>query len=141
MGAHQTKITIKPDDIDILNHVNNIVYVKYFEKARFDWYQKIGLNFESLLEDGLGVVLRNLEISYIKEARLGDSLVVETIPYRLGNSSFTLKQKIINQHEEVITEAETVKVMIDLEKRKSIPLIGKITEQFKVSKLDKKGME
>jgi thioesterase III len=121
-----------------LNHVNNNVYVKYFEKARFDWYEKIGLNFESLLGDGLGTTQsRNI----FKEARLGDILVVETIPYRLGNSSFTLKQMIINQHKEVITEAETVKVLIDLEKRKSIPLIGKITEQFKISKLDKKGME
>jgi len=98
--------------------------------ARLEWYKKIGLSLEQLMIQGQAIVLRNLEISYINEAHLGDRLTITTMPYQRGKSSFTLKQKIYNKDNEIITEAEAVTVMIDLEKRKSIPLINSIGMYF-----------
>ncbi|RLL46868.1 acyl-CoA thioesterase [Oceanobacillus piezotolerans] len=130
MNGHYTEITVQPDDIDSLNHMNNIVYIQYLEKARFEWYDQIGLSLETLMSKGQALVLRNLEVSYINEARLGDTLKIKTSPFKRGKTSYTLKQIIYNQKNEILTEAETVTVMIDLEKRKSIPLIADITKYF-----------
>lgn len=130
MEGYISEIIVQPEDIDRLQHVNNIVYIQYLEKARFAWYKEIGVSLKELMSRGQAIVLRNLEISYINEARLGDKLTVHTIPHRRGKSSFILKQFIYNQLNEKITEAETVTVMIDLEKRKSIPLIEDIAKHF-----------
>ena len=130
MDGHSTEITVQPEDIDVLNHMNNIIYIQYLENARLEWYKKIGVSLDQLMIKGQAIVLRNLEISYINEAHLGDRLTITTMPYRRGKRSFTLKQKIYNKNNEIITEAEAVKVMIDLEERKSMPLINSIGKYF-----------
>ncbi|MFC4024082.1 acyl-CoA thioesterase [Oceanobacillus longus] len=130
VGEHFTEVIVQPEDIDVLNHVNNIIYIHYFEKARLEWYKKIGFTIDKLMKEGQAFVLRNLEISYINEAHLGEKLTITTKPYQRGRSSFTLKQKIYNANHEIITEAEVVTVMIDLEKRKSMPLVDSVGQFF-----------
>lgn len=130
MEGHIMEINVKAEDIDALDHVNNLVYINYLEKARLAWYKEIGVNLKELIKQGQAIVLRNLNISYINEARIGDQLTIQTVPLQRGKTSFVLKQHIYNQHQEKITEAETVTVMIDLEKRKSIPLMEEIAMHF-----------
>lgn len=125
-----TEIVIQEEDIDALNHVNNIAYIKYFEKARFDWYESHGIYLHEYMKKGLAFVLRKLDISYINEARLGDVLKIKTIPDKTGKSSFTIKQEMYNSQNELITEVDVVTVMIDLEKRKSIPVVEEIAKHF-----------
>ena len=91
----------------------------------------IGMNINTLIDKGLAFVNRKLEVSYINEALLGEVLKIKTIPYGMGRSSFTVKQVIYNQHDQVITEAISVNVMIDFEKRKSIPLVEDIAKRFR----------
>lgn len=124
-------ITVKEEDIDLLDHVNNSVYITYLEIARTDWYIKMGINMKKeIIGQDLGTVLRKLEVLYIKEAKLGDQLKVITRPGHLGKTSFTFEQAIFNQRDEKVTEATAVNVMIDLSARKSIPVIDKIGRYF-----------
>ena len=39
MAVNVTEVIVHADDIDELNHVNNITYIKFLEKARYDWYE------------------------------------------------------------------------------------------------------
>lgn len=126
---------VKEEDIDIFNHVNNLKFMKYLEQARLEWYKSLNLNLKILMNNGLGIVLRNIEVSFIGEGLLGDTLTIETIPYKRGNSSFTFKQNIYNQNGDHITEAKTTSVMIDLDKRKSIPVIDEIARHFEKTKV------
>lgn len=130
LEEYLTEIIVESEDIDLLNHVNNIAYIKFFEIARFNWYRKNGIHLKELMKCGKAFVVRNLDVSYHDEARLGDRLKIKTIPYKLGNSSFTFKQYIYNEQNKLITEAKVVSVMIDLEKRKSIPVIEEIAKHF-----------
>ena len=131
MEAGILNIVVEEDDIDVLQHMNNMVYIKYLEKARLAWYEQIGERFQTILDRGYGTVVRNLNISYIKEARLGDKLQIKTIPLSIGNSSFVMKQWIYNEHDEVITEAEAVIVLIDLHKRAKTPIPAELANKLK----------
>ena len=130
MEGFISEIKVDDGDIDIFNHVNNLVFIKYLERARFEWYDNKDINIERLMNIGLGFVLRNIEVSFIGEGRLGDVLTIETIPYKRGNTSFTMKQKIYNQSGIQITEAKTTSVMIDMDKRRPISLIEEIGKHF-----------
>jgi len=33
VDGHSTEITVQPEDIDVLNHMNNIIYIQYLENA------------------------------------------------------------------------------------------------------------
>lgn len=124
-------IVVEEEDIDILQHMNNMVYIKYLEKARLEWYHQIGASFQKMLDQGYGSVVRNLNISYIKEARLGEKLQIKTTPISLGNSSFVMKQWISNESDEVITEAEAVIVMINLHKREKALIPTELADEVK----------
>lgn len=126
-----TNVVVQREDIDELEHVNNKVYVHYFEKGRIDWYSKSGLTIDTMRKRQLGTAVVKLTITFLKEARLGESLRIKTSPVRLGNTSFDLKQEIFNAAGEKITEALVTSVMFDLEKRKSTRVAPEIACQFR----------
>lgn len=69
------KITVSTNDIDNLQHVNNLVYVKWMDKiATAHWSF---LTKENPLPQYVWVVIRH-EIDYLKQAGLGDEITVKT---------------------------------------------------------------
>lgn len=127
--AYERKV--KEEDIDELGHVNNAVYVKFLEYGRGEWYkQAAGMSFSDMKTLGIGTVVVRLDITFRKEALLGDVLTIYTKPQKLGTKSFVLKQEIYNQHGELLTEAVVTNVMFDPEKRTSIPVINAIARNF-----------
>lgn len=131
MQAHSMEFVVKEADIDEFNHVNNKVYIDYLETARIKWYQDIGFELEKMLDQGYGDVLRNLNVSYIKEAVLSEKLKIKTFPQSIGNTSIILKQQIYNEQDELITEAEAVIVLVDLNKREKTPIPEKMANKIK----------
>ena len=69
------KIKVSVDDIDTLDHVNNLVYVKWMDDiATTHWNF---LTKENPLPQYVWVVMRH-EIDYLKQAGLGDEITVKT---------------------------------------------------------------
>lgn len=72
---HLHPIKVIEADIDDLNHVNNIVYLRYVQEAAGrHWYTVVP---EELSTKIIWVVRRH-EIDYLKPAFLGDELTVKT---------------------------------------------------------------
>lgn len=126
-----TKVPVTENYIDNLGHVNNTVYVAFLGTARKEWYREAGLSLEEKKRRNVGAVVRRLEINFIKESRLGDTLKIITRPFQLGNKSFLLKQDIYNQNDEHLTDAIVTAVMFDTLSRKSIKVIDEIAGYFK----------
>lgn len=126
-----TKIIVAPEDIDQLGHVNYLKYILFLEKGVGHWYKQAGVNFRELREKDLGTVVLKMDISYQKEARLGDTLNVTTTLTHVGNKSFSLKQVIHNQDDIQITEATKTFVMFNTSTRKGVPVIEEISRHLK----------
>lgn len=124
------EIRVKDEDIDALGHVNYNKYISYSEQAMGDWYKRAGLNWKEQENRNLGTVFVNLNVSYIKEARLGEVLKVVTTPVKLGTKSFEIKQEIFNEKEETITEFRKKFVMFDISSRKGIVVVEEIARHF-----------
>ncbi|MGO4888350.1 acyl-CoA thioesterase [Anaerobacillus sp. MEB173] len=124
------KIKTKDEDMDEVGHVNNIKYVSYLEQARKKWYEYAGIPFDEMQKRNIGTVILKLDIMFLKEARLGDTLEVITKPIKIGNKSFVLKQDIYNQRNELLTEATVTSVMFDTAARESIKVLDEIACQF-----------
>lgn len=69
------KIYIKPEDIDALHHVNNIVYIRWIQDASAaHWFTLADIDMQ---DNFYWVVLRH-EVNYLHAATLEDDLVAYT---------------------------------------------------------------
>lgn len=127
----KTEIKVRSTHIDVMGHVNNAKFLEYMEWGREEWYNRIGVDFPALEKRGLGTVVVNINIDFLKEAVQDDILTIITEPLRRGNKSYELLHKIYNQNNKLIAKAEVISLIIDFEDRNSVALIPEIADCYK----------
>lgn len=69
-------------------------YLKFFERARTEWLRAKGVEQRQLQQDlGCIFVVSDVQIKYLRSARLDDQLLVTAHLSELGRSSFTIQQE------------------------------------------------
>lgn len=115
---YKTSIPIRFADIDAFGHVNNAVYLTYFEIARSGyWKDVIKWDWSSM-----GIIIGKAEINYLKPITLHDQVFAYVKTSRIGESSFDLKYalvKIVNGIEVTCTTGSTVCISYDYELQQS----------------------
>ncbi|SDS75258.1 acyl-CoA thioester hydrolase [Mucilaginibacter mallensis] len=118
---YRTLIPIRFSDMDAYGHVNNAVYLTYFEIARSNYWKEIvqwnwGEN---------GIILGRSEINYLKPITLNDEIACYVRTTRIGNSSFDVMHvlvKITPNGEEICTTGKTVCICYDYNANKSVSI-------------------
>ncbi|MBD1556128.1 acyl-CoA thioesterase [Vibrio sp. S9_S30] len=70
-----TEIQVAWGEMDALQHVNNVVYFRYFETARLDYFNKIGLLVD-MSQTHIGPVLRDTHCHYKLPITYPDTLFI-----------------------------------------------------------------
>lgn len=119
---YTSKIEVQFRDCDPLGHVNNAVYVTYFEIARFA-YCRDALGFT--IEDAVGsesFIMARVECNFRSQARLGDRLDVRIRVSEIGRSSFHFEYEIAQADGRVVADGKSVQVSFNYQAQKSIPV-------------------
>jgi len=75
---YKFNLTVRGYELDSFGHVNNSVYLNYFEQARWEIFHDLGiLSFFS--ENNLFLVVTEIRIRYSREIKLFDELEIRTI--------------------------------------------------------------
>ncbi|MCJ0743264.1 acyl-CoA thioesterase [Pedobacter montanisoli] len=118
---YKTTVEIRFADLDAFGHVNNATYLTYVEVARTKyWKQVIKWNWKKT-----GIVIREVNISYIKPIVWGDKIFIYVRTSKIGNSSFDIEYKIVKREKEgeiLCSIAKTTCVAIDLKSKTSTPI-------------------
>jgi acyl-CoA thioester hydrolase len=77
-GIFDLKLTVKPEHIDILGHVNNVVYVQWMQDVATAHIEQIGLGLEQYLKLKHAMVAVEHHVQYCKAAFEGDELILRT---------------------------------------------------------------
>ncbi len=112
-NEHDFFITIAVNDIDIdaMNHVNNVVYVKWVQEAAEAHWDAVAT--EEIKKKFLWVVLRH-EIDYLAPALKGDLLVATTwVEETTGPRSDRYVQITNSKTGKIIAKAKTIWCMLD----------------------------
>lgn len=96
-------------------HVNNVALFGYLDQARQEWYRYS-------IMSGVESVVVHVGISYKKEVFDQNKLTIRTTLERIGNTSYTLKQDIVNHLEELVVSAEVVLTTINRQTRMKVPV-------------------
>jgi acyl-CoA thioester hydrolase len=113
------KLQVRFSDCDMMQHVNNAVYLNYFEEARIHYFrQMLGNDWDWRKT---GVLLRKNELEYLKPVFLHEPVEIFVYLKHIGEKSFTLSYevKVLN---EVKTMGSSVLVCYDSETKLSIPI-------------------
>lgn len=89
------KLEVRGYELDSFGHVNNAVYLNYFEQARWDILRQKRL-FDYFTENKLLLVVTETHIRYSHEARLYDPLLVKT-EIRREAPYLVFKHRLYNQ--------------------------------------------
>ena len=115
---HTTAHRLRFNDTDRLGHVNNAVFAVMLEQGRSELALEAGLPIEA---DGTALVIVRLELEFLREMAWPGTVTVETEVARLGNRSFTLRQRLVSANE-LCARAVTVLVVMDRTVRRAVPL-------------------
>jgi acyl-CoA thioester hydrolase len=77
-APHIALISVAAADIDAYNHVNNAVYMTWFDRAAWEHSAALGLPIEKCLRLDRGMAVLRSTIVYLRPAVLGDKIHVAT---------------------------------------------------------------
>jgi acyl-CoA thioester hydrolase len=107
---HEIKLQLRYRDLDSLGHVNNAVFLSYFEIGRIGLFR---LNSNDYNVDSINFVIAHMEIDFLKTLHLFDAVILRTRIVKVGRTSFTFDHEIVSeQGEEVYCRGTAVAVAI-----------------------------
>ncbi len=123
------QIQVRFADIDLMKHVNNSVYLSYFEMTRVHYFERLlGAKWDY---ENDGFLLARNELDYIKPIFLHDKPQIKMFTVKMGNKSFTLGYEIYVRGE-LCTKGLSVMVGFSAKKNTSIPIPPKMREALEV---------
>jgi acyl-CoA thioester hydrolase len=122
---HATPFTLRFRDLDVLGHLNNVVYLTYMEQARIKYVHEVcawnGKDWNTL-----GMILAKTTIEYLLPVLYRDDVMIYTRVSRLGGKSFDMEYIMLRQQAdaaaEVAARATTVMVAYNYQQGSTVPI-------------------
>lgn len=131
MFRFNTPIKIRFSETDAFGHVNNISYFIYFEQARVDYLQELGIDRELLTNKDFLVVTADLYCQYLEEIYFGEEIDVKLRAAKLGRSSFDLEYAIVKKsNNRLAAVGRGAIVFIGRQDKKSAPIPQHLREKL-----------
>jgi acyl-CoA thioester hydrolase len=114
-------IDVRFRDLDALGHVNNAVYLTYFETARMEFWRHVNDRVDL---SGMDMILARAEVDYRSPLVYGDRIDVGVRCVSVRRSSFVLAQAIAHRPSgRLVAEARKVLVHYDYRagRKKALP--------------------
>ena len=126
------RMPIRWGDMDMMGHVNNTVYFRYFESARIEWFDQIACAPDPA---GQGPVIVNAHCSFLKQLKYPGEIEVTTSVGPPGRSSFEMTHEIRllgpdGKAGELHAHGGAKVVWVNFPAEKSVPLPAQIVEQL-----------
>jgi acyl-CoA thioester hydrolase len=114
-------VQIRFNDVDIVGHVNNAVYLEYFDHAKMTFFNEVLGNKADWNKTGF--VLAHISVDYHKPVFLDDKVEIHTRLSHIGNKSLNLIQEVIDPlNSEIKCTSNSVMVCFDYIQKEPIVL-------------------
>ena len=125
---HVAQVPVRWEDLDALNHVNNVALVQLLEEARVSLLVALGWNGDI---HSLGFYVVRHEIDYIAPITYRtEPLVVELGIDHIGTSSWTVFYDVLDHEGQPLAHARSVLVTIDMQTGRPMPITEEMLEHL-----------
>jgi acyl-CoA thioester hydrolase len=128
--AVQTELKVQWGDMDAARHVNNIVYLKWFETARVDYFDHLGQDV--VFDDEMpGFILAKQDIKYLFPVTYPDKVILAIRVSDLGEDRFEMSCKILSlRHQRLVAIARGTVVTYDYQAGTKVPIPEDLRERI-----------
>jgi acyl-CoA thioester hydrolase len=113
-------ITVRGYELDTQGHLNQAVYLQYSEHARWEILRAAGIPQEKLIASGVGPVVLEANVKYLRELRGGETVDVTCGFEWGGGKTFKLAQQIIKEDGTVAADISVIGGILDLAARRLV---------------------
>jgi acyl-CoA thioester hydrolase len=128
MKIYEQILQVKPDDLDELNHVNNIRYIQWVNDiAKAHWTK---LATQDMLQNYFWVLI-NHHITYKSQAVLNDNILLKTfVKSSEGVTSTRIVEIYNNDTQKLLATSETKWCFMDAKTKKPARITSEIINLF-----------
>ncbi len=103
-------------EMDAFNHVNNVVYYRYFENARIAYFDRVEM-MAVMQQTGVGPILSRTQCHYMHQIVYPDTLSVGGRVSHMASDRFTMQYAIFShQSGRIAAEGEGLLICFDYNK-------------------------
>ena len=125
------ELPVQWGDMDALAHVNNVVYLRWFESARIAYFDQVSF-MAKLQTDKLGPILASSEIKYRVPIEYPDSVFVGVAVKRLGDNDLVQHYGVFSLAKNMVTTiGESRIVMYDFNHQAKVTIPDDVLENIK----------
>ena len=120
-------VATRYNDYDTKGHVNNAVFLTYFEGARERaWLERVHGSPD------FPFILAEATVRYVSEAKIGDPLAIEIETSEVRNKAWVWRYRLLDPRDDrLVAEGSTVQVMYDYERGETVPIPSDVRERLK----------
>jgi len=134
-------IPVQWGDMDAAQHVNNIIYLRWFESARIQYFAEIQELMDFTGEAELGAILAETYCRYKMPVTFPDTVTIaaRVLPDSLDEFSFRMQHIVVSQqHQRVAAEGWTRIVCYDYKQKRKAPIPEALRHKIlHIEKVDK----
>ncbi|UOE96525.1 acyl-CoA thioesterase [Alkalihalobacillus sp. LMS39] len=124
-------IHVRFSETDAFGHVNNTKVFAYFEEARINYFQELGLMREWMSKESEAIVVTaDLQCNYIRQIFFGNQLRVFVKVHHIGTTSIDVHYMVKNEKDEICLTGRGLIVQVSKQTGKSIPWTEETKSHF-----------
>lgn len=126
------EIPVAWGEMDSLQHVNNIIYFRYFESVRMAYFDRLDL-WAHMRETGVGPILASTQCRFRVPLTYPDTVSVGATVPEVEDDRFLMKYMIVSQrHRKIAAEGEGLIVAYDYRELRKAALHEEIKRRIQV---------
>jgi len=128
MKVLEKKILVSKNDLDDLNHVNNVVYIQWIQKIAKEHWEKLASN--EILDNYYWVLLEH-QIKYLYPALLNDKIRIKTYIDKTEEiKSSRIVEIYNNDTNRLLVNSRTIWCLINSKTNKPVRIPDEIRQVF-----------
>jgi acyl-CoA thioester hydrolase len=117
-------------EMDAFQHVNNVVYFRYFENARIVYSERAGLH-KFKVQTGIGSILGSTSCRYKFPLTCPDTVSVGAKTVHLAEDRFTMQYVVVShRHDKITAEGDGVIVIYDYRENKKTAMTDEMRRRL-----------
>jgi acyl-CoA thioester hydrolase len=132
MDFNEISFRVRYSETDQMGVVYHGNYAQYLEMGRVEWLRSLGISYKSMEENGIMLPVVSLRMDFKKSATYDDLLFVDTKLKKTPTVRIEFDYKIYNEAREILVEANTVLVFIDMNSKRPIRCPEFLLEKIKM---------
>jgi len=127
------RLRVTVQDLDELQHVSNVVYVRWIQDVAVAHSEAVGLGLDAYKERGAVFVVRRHEVDYLRPALSGDEVEVETRVVAMSLVTAT-RQTFIRRAADgqVLVQAQTQWAYVSTSTGRPVRIPPEVSQRFTI---------